>query len=251
MGENKKSFRFSTIRGVYVWCFFFFFFFRSHELAQCCEAHSMLTYDHWNRFCTLFHCIVISIHRFFFLKWSIYKRRVFSSSSETESTNTTMRKNNRLFIFYSLVFSIFFLFFSLFDSRRSCTRTLRMGTRTATNSLVKRTAFSSAINIFPNEVPASATPEICAENESTKNAQIRPYTEVPGPKGLPLIGNSWRFAPLIGKTFSKIHNFSSIKFLVAFNTLSDTERCAVLQVMDVHEPVFCCCNSFLTGVQNK
>ncbi|XP_055325966.1 probable cytochrome P450 49a1, partial [Sitodiplosis mosellana] len=74
-----------------------------------------------------------------------------------------------------------------------------MGTRTATNSLVKRTAFSSAINIFPNEVPTSTTPEIVAENESTKNAQIRPYSEVPGPKGLPLIGNSWRFAPLIGQ----------------------------------------------------
>ncbi|XP_031620366.1 probable cytochrome P450 49a1 [Contarinia nasturtii] len=70
-----------------------------------------------------------------------------------------------------------------------------MGTRTAANSLVKRTAFSSAINIFPNEVAS----EIVAEHDSPKNAQIRPYSEVPGPKGLPLIGNSWRFAPLIGQ----------------------------------------------------
>ena len=26
-----------------------------------------------------------------------------------------------------------------------------------------------------------------------------PYDEVPGPKGLPIIGNSWRFAPVIGE----------------------------------------------------
>lgn len=79
-----------------------------------------------------------------------------------------------------------------------------MGTRRATNALVKRTTFSSAINIFPNDVAnskaAANTPESIIENESAKqSAQIRPYSEVPGPKGLPLIGNSWRFAPLIGK----------------------------------------------------
>lgn len=73
-----------------------------------------------------------------------------------------------------------------------------MSARTAANSLVKRTAFSSAINIFPNDVPPPAAQT--APNEATKNDQPRPYAEVPGPKGLPFIGNSWRFAPLIGKT---------------------------------------------------
>lgn len=29
--------------------------------------------------------------------------------------------------------------------------------------------------------------------------RVKPYSEVPGPKGLPIIGNSWRFAPFIGK----------------------------------------------------
>lgn len=81
---------------------------------------------------------------------------------------------------------------------------LRMGTRTATNALVKRTTFSSAINIFPNEVANSkaTTAENINENDNVvkQSTQIRPYSEVPGPKGLPLIGNSWRFAPLIGKT---------------------------------------------------
>lgn len=73
-----------------------------------------------------------------------------------------------------------------------------MGTRTAANSLVKRTAFSSAINIFPNEVSSTQT-EIVSDNESTKHSHIRPYSEIPGPKELPIIGNSWRFAPIIGK----------------------------------------------------
>lgn len=27
---------------------------------------------------------------------------------------------------------------------------------------------------------------------------VKPYDEVPGPKQLPIIGNAWRFAPLIG-----------------------------------------------------
>jgi hypothetical protein len=27
----------------------------------------------------------------------------------------------------------------------------------------------------------------------------RPYNEIPGPKPAPLIGNGWRFMPLIGK----------------------------------------------------
>lgn len=70
-----------------------------------------------------------------------------------------------------------------------------MGSRTVANSLVKRTTFSSAINIFPNEV---AKNELEPSISSNKNS-TRPYSEIPGPKELPLIGNSWRFAPIIGK----------------------------------------------------
>lgn len=32
--------------------------------------------------------------------------------------------------------------------------------------------------------------------------KVRPYSEIPGPKQLPIIGNSWRFAPFIGMIFS-------------------------------------------------
>jgi len=30
--------------------------------------------------------------------------------------------------------------------------------------------------------------------------QIKPYKDIPGPRPLPLLGNTWRFIPFIGKT---------------------------------------------------
>ncbi|KAL9699090.1 hypothetical protein quinque_002531 [Culex quinquefasciatus] len=70
------------------------------------------------------------------------------------------------------------------------------------NSLLKRSAFSSAINVLPNEVAATpaATATLADPQQLAElGGHVRPYTEVPGPKELPLIGNSWRFAPLIGQ----------------------------------------------------
>lgn len=70
------------------------------------------------------------------------------------------------------------------------------------NSLLKRSAFSSAINVLPNEVaatPAAAATLADPQQLAELGGHVRPYTEVPGPKELPLIGNSWRFAPLIGQ----------------------------------------------------
>lgn len=48
-------------------------------------------------------------------------------------------------------------------------------------------------------------PEIYEENVyEDKNELIesvpKEYSEIPGPKEWPLVGNAWRFAPLIGKT---------------------------------------------------
>lgn len=59
--------------------------------------------------------------------------------------------------------------------------------------LAKRTAFSSAINILP--IAANVQPTTI----DNVDGAIRPYAAVPGPQELPLIGNSWRFAPVIGE----------------------------------------------------
>lgn len=32
-----------------------------------------------------------------------------------------------------------------------------------------------------------------------EHAYVKPYSEIPGPKKYPFVGNSWRFAPFIGK----------------------------------------------------
>lgn len=83
-----------------------------------------------------------------------------------------------------------------------------MATRAAATSLAKRTTFSSAINILPNELTPSATRETITTpqnriiQDEIKNIDVssaKPYSSVPGPKELPFIGNSWRFAPIIGK----------------------------------------------------
>ncbi|XP_017077795.1 probable cytochrome P450 49a1 [Drosophila eugracilis] len=44
----------------------------------------------------------------------------------------------------------------------------------------------------------TTTSNITTTTTATSSAAVRPYSEVPGPYPLPLIGNSWRFAPLIG-----------------------------------------------------
>ncbi|EDX06500.1 probable cytochrome P450 49a1 [Drosophila simulans] len=50
-------------------------------------------------------------------------------------------------------------------------------------------------SVATTRTTASALP---AETSSSPAAAVRPYSDVPGPYPLPLIGNSWRFAPLIG-----------------------------------------------------
>lgn len=46
--------------------------------------------------------------------------------------------------------------------------------------------------------------EIFAERADVNvESTIKPYSEIPGPKELPIIGNAWRFAPVIGNFYEK------------------------------------------------
>lgn len=36
------------------------------------------------------------------------------------------------------------------------------------------------------------------KEKSSEKSYAKPFNEIPGPRELPLIGNSWRFAPIIG-----------------------------------------------------
>lgn len=74
-----------------------------------------------------------------------------------------------------------------------------MGARTVATKLATRTTFSSAINILPNELVGTHLKEENVTATAINETAIKPYSSIPGPKELPLIGNSWRFAPIIGK----------------------------------------------------
>ncbi|XP_058058725.1 probable cytochrome P450 49a1 isoform X1 [Anopheles bellator] len=77
------------------------------------------------------------------------------------------------------------------------------------NSLLKRSAFSSALNVDAAAATGTAVLEPTIQQQQLRHPaptalsgqypHARPYIDVPGPKGLPLIGNSWRFAPIIGQ----------------------------------------------------
>lgn len=71
----------------------------------------------------------------------------------------------------------------------------------ATSAIVKRASFSSAVlpaelNEIDHDVISN---RIHIDNDSFETIPPKPYSSIPGPKEWPLIGNSWRFAPIIGK----------------------------------------------------
>ncbi|XP_037942051.1 probable cytochrome P450 49a1 [Teleopsis dalmanni] len=74
-----------------------------------------------------------------------------------------------------------------------------------TTALVRRTTFSAAATTaFPTNAPPAISLNLEKISDSTRETKQnstgagKPYSEVPGPWGMPVIGNSWRFAPLIG-----------------------------------------------------
>lgn len=61
--------------------------------------------------------------------------------------------------------------------------------------------------------------------------ECKPYSEIPGPRELPLIGNSWRFAPIIGEYYF-IHDNSLIVlsncYKHAYSAKSEIFNCTVI-----------------------
>lgn len=75
------------------------------------------------------------------------------------------------------------------------------------NGALMRSTYQSALHIS-NELTALDT-SAATERINRKNlTNVKPYSDVPGPKGLPFIGNSWRFAPLVGHY--KIHELDKV-----------------------------------------
>lgn len=63
-------------------------------------------------------------------------------------------------------------------------------------SFVKRTSFSaaSASIQIPTQIDTHSLPTKLLRD----NCHAKPYNDIPGPWEMPILGNSWRFAPLIG-----------------------------------------------------
>lgn len=76
--------------------------------------------------------------------------------------------------------------------------------------LSKRTSFSSTISLLPEdatEIPCihakqAVEKQLKAHSQKSRietRPNAKPYTDIPGPRPLPIIGNAWRFAPYIGQ----------------------------------------------------
>ena len=65
--------------------------------------------------------------------------------------------------------------------------------RTLLSLVIKRSNYSSSLNVLSNDI------NVPLINKEVSKNNAKPYADIPGPKELPIIGNSWRFAPYIGK----------------------------------------------------
>lgn len=62
-------------------------------------------------------------------------------------------------------------------------------------------AFKSSLNLVRFRSTTAIPAESLFADEAVKDelANARPYSEVPGPKPLPILGNTYRLLPVIGK----------------------------------------------------
>lgn len=58
---------------------------------------------------------------------------------------------------------------------------------------------SKSLNRTRSSLAAAATTENLCPHHHEDVQDIRPYSEVPGPKPVPFLGNTWRLLPIIGQ----------------------------------------------------
>lgn len=61
--------------------------------------------------------------------------------------------------------------------------------------------YSTALGVLPETYEDEIYTERSEEDTKTL---VKPYSQIPGPKELPIIGNAWRFAPIIGKSIALV-----------------------------------------------
>lgn len=64
--------------------------------------------------------------------------------------------------------------------------------------------YSTALGVLPGTYEDDIYTD---KNEADAKALLKPYSQIPGPRELPIIGNAWRFAPIIGKPTIFMHCF--------------------------------------------
>jgi len=83
---------------------------------------------------------------------------------------------------------------------------IRCGLNNVRHSPMKMLCHSRSIRIYPTRY------------HETKNEQYLPITDIPGPKGLPLIGNLFRFMPYIGEScfiYARDNEIIVVKIIVS------------------------------------
>lgn len=65
------------------------------------------------------------------------------------------------------------------------------------SALLKKQNFFSTFHRYRSTIAVSSTENICPYQKELLTA--KPYSKIPGPKALPVLGNTWRLLPIIGQ----------------------------------------------------
>ncbi|KAL3288378.1 hypothetical protein HHI36_002826 [Cryptolaemus montrouzieri] len=86
--------------------------------------------------------------------------------------------------------------------RRKFVRTVIYNAQKRKYSTDRNYSTALGLSIYEEDVRSLET------NTTVEENFVKPYEAIPGPKQLPLIGNAWRFAPVIGQY--KIHELDKV-----------------------------------------